>query len=514
MKRIYILFIISILILSGCEKFLDKKPETAYDSEFTLTTIEGMDLLLNGTYSLLSGRYYYGFLLYAYEASKGPDFFVRNVSGGASLLTECLYAESSTSNGNAKNAWKTIYQVIRNSTYLLDNIDSIPGDIEEIRRVKGEASALRGLAYFDLMRMFAYPPIFSCSWGTKYDPSFKYGVPIIKDVEMGSDILDYEIERQTADSTYKFIESQMTLAANLLKGKVCKEGHVDHATALALLIRISLYMQKWDKVIEYGEEWISLYDGKYNLIPYESYKTNYYKTFNQESIWELNYPENNNLSSYSLNYWVRRPTYNDPESSIDGQVSEYIGYAKLGFTYGNSSNGLNFIQRNKTDVRSYLVCELGITGKDYRGCRKYVGNPNHYIHNIPIVRLPEIYLSLSEAYFNTGDKPSATEYASKVSLVRRKAATSVSALTDVLNERRMEFFLEGQTYWDMFRTATNIRNRQIIESIDDASITFGSTTGASYRTVYPIPLAEMNANPAIRNQQNPGYAEWTFAIDE
>lgn len=68
--------------------------------------------------------------------------------------------------------------------------------------------------------------------------------------------------------------------------------------------------------------------------------------------------------------------------------------------------------------------------------------------------------------------------------------------------------LEGQNYFDMFRRGTSIRNRQYIELSNDRSITFGSISSQHYRVVYPIPLREMNANPAIRNQQNPGYSEW------
>ena len=88
-------------------------------------------------------------------------------------------------------------------------------------------------------------------------------------------------------------------------------------------------------------------------------------------------------------------------------------------------------------------------------------------------------------------------------------------MNDILDESRREFILEGHTYWDFFRNGRNITGRPIIESIgSSATISFGSPSGMSYRVVYPIPLSELNANPAIRDQQNPGYAPWKPGVED
>ena len=78
----------------------------------------------------------------------------------------------------------------------------------------------------------------------------------------------------------------------------------------------------------------------------------------------------------------------------------------------------------------------------------------------------------------------------------------------IYGERRREYMLEGHNFFDMFRRGDNIRNRQYIELAGNGSITFGKISYQHYRVVYPIPIREMNANPYIRNQQNPGYADW------
>lgn len=515
MKKYIAITVIALLALSSCEKtFLDK---TSYDSiqgiEVT-TSQKGMEMLLNGAYNDVQSQNYYGALLYLYEASKGPDFFVRNVSGGYSFYTENRYAESNYLNGNAKSLWLRIYNVIRNTTILIDNIDSVTGDISTLRRIKGEAYALRGLAYFDLSRLFAYPPKYSCTWGSSYNEQFKWGLPIIDSAEMGYNILDYEIKRETADVTWAYIVDQFEKAFKLLEGVSATDGHVGPEAVLALRMRAALYMEDFAKVVELGKDWLTRYESSYSLLSYDSYPTQYYKPFNSESIWEIKYSESDNLSGNSLNYWVRHPTYDIPGSDLDGEVSQNIGYAKLGLTFGGSITGMESMQSYASDVRRCLICKLGIVGKDYYSIRKYVGDPYHFLHNIPVIRLPEIYLSLSEAYFMIGDTANAAEMLTKLTTVRRKATASVSSINNIINERRREFILEGQTYWDFFRTGRTY-SRPIIESISsNSSIPFGSISGLGYRTVYPIPLSEMNANPAIRDQQNPGYPDWVFGIEE
>ena len=501
----------------SCSDLLEKEPYNMYENDVILTT-EGMDLLLTGAYSVMAGSGYYGALLYLYEAAKGPEFFVRNVSGGYSFYTENNYGETSTTNGNARTLWQTIYLAVRNLTILIENIDDVRGDMEQLRRIKGEAYLLRGLCYFDLMRLFAYPPRFSIPEHASYNDRYIWGVPIINTVEKGTNIFNHEVGRETAEATYAFIIDQFTRAELLLDGRTVLQGHANAATAKALLIRAYLYLENWDKVIEEGEAWIAKYGSKYAMIPYESYPTTYYKPFNTESIWEFGYSVSDNLRSNSLNYWVRRPTWNEPGEERDGTPSDNLGYSKLGLTFGETSGttrGYEFLINYPTDVRQYLICDMGLNNHpEYMTIRRYVGDPYHFVHNIPVVRLPEIYLSLAEAYANTNDMGEATVYTTLVSLPRRLATASITSTTNVLNERRREFILEGHTYWDYFRTARNLSGRQIIESNTRATVTFGSTASPHYRAVYPIPLSELNANPVLRNQQNQGYPAWVPSVEE
>jgi tetratricopeptide (TPR) repeat protein len=498
-------------VMVSCDDFLDKESYTDYDKEYVTKTREGIYGLLNGTYDMMSHQYYYGCNMYAYEASKGPDFFVR-VSSGGSFERENRYAESTSSSGSAENMWTQLYMVIRNATTLLEYIHDVEDlDVENKRILQGEAVTLRGLAYFDLMRLFAYPPLFSIPGQDRYDEKYKWGIPIVEDMEMINNIYKYDVRRQTAEDMYKYIEGELLAGKTLLEGTQPQKGHVNYTAACALLTRLYLYMNRWDDAIEMGEEAVMSAQGIYSLIPYENYKTTYYKPFTSENIWELTYSLTDNVGGNGLNNLVRKPTYNNPGMPNDGLVSENIGYAAFGLSkYGRE------VLSDLDDVRSYLICELGIIGKDYKGCRKYVGETYHFVYNVPVVRLPEVYLSLSEAYLESGnDVANAEKYYKMLREARTKdnngfvGTSKKDQLEEILVERKRELMLEGHTFWDYFRRGTSIVREQI-ENSNKPLITFGSRT----QVVYPIPLKELEANKAIRDQQNPGYEAYDQVYGE
>ena len=310
LKRLTILLMLPGL--SSCGDFLDKKSYTDYDKD-VLTTPEGIEALLNGVYDIFQHTNYYGRNLLAYEAAKGNDFFVR-VSSGNNFERENRYAESTSSSGAAEGLWLKIYSGIRTATDVLEAVPYVEGmDQKSLDRVAGEAHALRGLAYFDLMRLFAYPPRFSFPDGEEYNigptpGAYSLGVPILENMDMANNIFDYEVRRESAVTVYGYIEKDLLEARRLLSGTDSRQGHVNYVAVCGLLARMYLYMEQWDDAIIQGEEALRAAGGTYSMIPYGSWKTTYYKPFNSENIWELVYSLSDNNGGNSLNYLVRKPT--------------------------------------------------------------------------------------------------------------------------------------------------------------------------------------------------------------
>ncbi len=517
LKRLTILLMLPGL--SSCGDFLDKKSYTDYDKD-VLTTPEGIEALLNGVYDIFQHTNYYGRNLLAYEAAKGNDFFVR-VSSGNNFERENRYAESTSSSGAAEGLWLKIYSGIRTATDVLEAVPYVEGmDQKSLDRVAGEAHALRGLAYFDLMRLFAYPPRFSFPDGEEYNigptpGAYSLGVPILENMDMANNIFDYEVRRESAVTVYGYIEKDLLEARRLLSGTDSRQGHVNYVAVCGLLARMYLYMEQWDDAIIQGEEALKAAGGTYSMIPYGSWKTTYYKPFNSENIWELVYSLSDNNGGNSLNYLVRKPTYDNPGAENDGEVSQAIGYAAFGLFPAT----VDLLQSDPDDVRGYLVCDLGIANKDYKGLRKYVGETYHYVYNQPVIRLPEIYLTLAEAYLRKdgGSVTDAERYFDFVHGARTNSSgfsshDISSALEEVLTERRKELMLEGHNYWDYFRRGETMKRPELLENANKITIAFGygsSKNLARAQVIYPIPLSELEANKSIRDQQNPGYETYS-----
>lgn len=503
------------LLATGCNKLLDKPSRYGIEGKEVTDNEKGLDLLLTGIYDDVSSSHYYGALLYLYDATKSPDFYQRNVGGGYSFYSENNYSLYSNMNGNPRNLWLRCYRVVRNATILIDSINEATGEIESLRKIKGQAYALRALAYFDLLRLFAYPPRYSCTWGSAYGDTFRLGVPIINDIATGFNIEDHVVTRSSADECWRMVREDMQKGYDLLEDTYAEPGHLGPAAALALLMRVNLYMEDYKEVVNLGVKWRQKYESDYTMLTYDNYTSNYYKSFNSERVWELKYSATDNLGASSISYWVRKQTYNIPGSPLDGTVSKNLGYAKLALTHQATTGGYECMTKYPNDVRQYLICTLGIPFSDEITIRKYIGDPTHYVHNIPVVRLPEIYFMLSEAYWKRGNQTAAQEMLAKVTSVRRKENNpTLVNLNDILDEKRREFILEGQTYFDWFRNGRNITIRPVVGCIQASEgISFGTTSGRSYRAVYPIPLNEMIANKAIRNQQNPGYSAYSERVE-
>ena len=516
---IYIAVAAASLTLSSCEKqldkWLDKSPFTEYDAK-DVTTPEGIEGLLRGVYNNFQASGYYGMNLYCYEMSKGIDFFVRESSGG-SFERECRYSESLSSPGSASGTWLQIYTAIRTATDLISKVPQVEGlDPESRDRILGEAHGLRGLAYFDLMRLFAWMPRFSIPGHQQHEEQYKWGVPILDDPDMAQHPDRYDLVRQTADSTYRYIRKEFELAHTLLNGKETGNGHINFTAVCGLMARMYLYLEDWDNAILYGEEALESAGKKYSLLSYDSYISNYWQSFNSESIWELAYSSTDNLGSGSINYVARKETYNIPGSDLDGTVSNMAGYAAFGL-FSDAQKALKNTVNGVDDVRGYLVCELGVpTNPDYKGCRRYIGTPYHWVYNVPVIRLPEIMLTVAEAYLHKYDKTSAAKYYIPLRQARVQdgsgfgSADAEAALGQVLAERRRELIMEGHTYWDYFRRGATMTRPENLENVRRKTVRFG-IDGTSYgrpQVIYPIPLGEMEANKAMRKQQSPGYGTY------
>lgn len=151
----YLYFIIVILSLSSCKKFLDVQPESDVTKEDLFTTEEGFKEALNGIYNLSSAQPLYGNNL----TFGNLDIMAQNY-----VFTDVTFSKVASFQYNdpyliGKNdeIWAEAYKAIGNCNNILENIEKNKGVFFDgnYQLIKGEALTLRAYLHFDLLRMFA-----------------------------------------------------------------------------------------------------------------------------------------------------------------------------------------------------------------------------------------------------------------------------------------------------------------------------------------------------------------------
>lgn len=254
MKKINIYWLLliafpALMILSGCNKFLDRKPLTA-----TLDDLEGGSLAgqaLNLYYNL---RTLAGFSLLPWidfhsirgdDAAKGSD-----INDGKEIIVEFETYQYSKDDWAPNTYWNDHYAMISLTNNLLYEADSLnvsdPGSLRNV----GEACFFRAYAYFELVKTYGDVPLIN----------FKIVNPTdgIKDKSPAAEI-------------YAFIDSNLQVAVQYLPpdaveyGNAGYRGRVTRGSANTLWAQTQLFRQNWSGVIGLCNQVIA--SGKYSLMP-------------------------------------------------------------------------------------------------------------------------------------------------------------------------------------------------------------------------------------------------------
>jgi hypothetical protein len=155
----------------------------------------------------------------------------------------------------------------------------------------------------------------------------------------------------------------------------------------------------------------------------------------------------------------------------------------------------------------YGVGVYKFTAKNTNGSQAANYNPAFANTDFPVFRLADAYLMRAEALYRQNDKPNAIL---DINTVRRRAYgnnsgdISEAQLTDkfLLDERGREFYYEGQRRTDLVRFGQFTNGTYVWEW--KGGVAKGTQT-SSYRDIFPIPAAEVSANPNYNGINNPGY---------
>jgi hypothetical protein len=514
LRKIAMLFSIIIMTVS-CEDFLDRYPNSSVSGKDIYSNIETAESALIGLYNNLQSGSLTGRMTLLRGDLKGSDFFLLTGSGQY-FTDEYNYQENITNHGESGYIWYKGYQTIKDCNNFLKGIKNLEGGADEntIDDMMAQAMTIKSIAYIELIKTFCYPPRMA-----RMDEKYARGLPVIDSKKDNISAIEKGPERAPLNETFAHVEGLLEDAVEMVNPARSTGSFVSQPAIYGLLAEIYLYQEKWEDAASAAEDAAS--GG--SIIDRDDYLTAIREDGNQESLLEIMYTPTDNLADRMPGYWINM-TVNEDGRHFDGSR----GYGDV----GASDSFINLLKENPSDIRINLLYEdklstapsdldtselvHGENGYSSRYYYKYIGckGGSPFLHNTPIIRVPEVLLIAAEAYAEQDQDGLALDYLNQ--LYAKRTGSNLQNLTgqdlkdEIFKERRRELALEGHNIWDYLRknrSFTRDDSHFTILSIDPTSES-GRSAEYFHKVIAPIPRTEMDANPNLRGQQNPGYSAY------
>ena len=464
-----IVLLISLIMVSSCKKsFLDLKPYDSVEADAAITNLADMQAALNGVYGNLTSSNLYGRTIPLFGDLAADNVYISSVNSNRYL--DFFQINYTVANGNAQGIWQSAYSTILRANNVINSSLEASPDVNQLR---GEALSVRALMYFELVKFFAKP--------YTVDPN-GLGVPLI---------LEYNPKvkppRNTTKEVYTQIEKDLTDAIGLLT-KTKTSGFFTKYAAKALLARMYQFKGDWSNALTTAQDVIN--NSGYRILQIDEvvpfWENNTDRNDKLEVLYEVVFDANNNAGNSSLPYFYDQSGYGDA-----------LATESLYSLYSNN------------DVRkNWFIVGSPTRGANAKVVNKYPNAGSVDKDEFKVLRMSEVYLIAAEAAYQTGNEPLARTYLNGVATKRVAGftgytSTGTALLDDIMLERRKELAFEGHRYWDLARYNKDVVRVNLAGNYPgNVPLLFAAT---NFRRVLPIPQAELDANPAIRTQQNTGY---------
>lgn len=515
-KTLYKLSLGCLLLgaLASCKKQLELDPKQSVDVSVALTSREGVNAAITGVYSYLKSTTTYGRDLLAVSEALGDNALATNKSGR-------LVAENQNSSGAHFALWQTNYYAIAQINQVLAAIPQLnvsPAvSASERANWEGQLYFLRALYYHDLARCYGYEP------GMGVQGQDRGSVPVVLTTPSTIEAAQATTPpRVSADSVYRRIYADLDSANKRLTSSGLPFLANKYA-AQALYARVALYRGDWTNAARWSDSVLSVAANVARLASTSSYVSSWTSQTNPESLFEVRFANQSENIGVNTSLQTSYTTLGER-----GRPSQTVGFGDLvaatpllqalGFT-GIAANGANGTFTGRSDDVRNLLFESGTTGRGTARieCTKFIGkNGVANLDNVPVIRIPEVYLIRAEARLNLGNTAGARTDLMALKQARysnyaNTQATADAALTsgapmtpgvapaantiygEILKQRRLEYAFEGHRWFDFKRLGLTLPKTT-------ATLYTGYT---DFKVLAPIPTREIDVNPNL--VQNFGY---------
>ncbi|AIZ64498.1 hypothetical protein PK28_13950 [Hymenobacter sp. DG25B] len=463
--------------LTSCDKQLDITPQQSVDAATALSTPQGVESAIIGAYARLDLPQSYGTNLVLLPDLLGSDPGYLTWQGTFQSYREVTTKNMTSINVEADRTWNQNYQTINLANLVLE---AAPVVTDEAQRslIEGEAHMIRGMLFFDLVRLFAQPyrttgPFSNTADGVP-DPASTPGIPLTLTANKTEEQASVKLTRASVADVYTQVIADLTTAMDMLPDP--NEGtdvrRFDLYDAKAMLARVYLQQGEYAKALEMADDVIQNSGASLNASVISTFT---------------------NKNSSEVLFEIQQNDQNNAGASNDGLATFYSsnirGFGGRGDVRVLEAFAAKYEEGDQRGAADQIGAALIYTGDGRRAGRLRSYKWNTSSQNIPILRLSEMYLIRAEANYRLNSQVGATPLEDINTLRSRAKAPLLASVTlaSILNERDLELAFEGFRLHDYKRTGRSI----------------GDFTASSPELVMPIPQYEINLGNAL--PQNEGY---------
>lgn len=505
MKKIYLLLLLAAGLLSSCD--MQKDPVGTLDGDEPFTTTEATRYrayVYAGLRSITTSGYF------SNPEIQMDMFQATNQTGNRGIVFASGDVLPTT--GETGGYFESLLLQVASTNYFLAKMNNLleTTDDEELlamyNRYIGEAKFAR--AYYNVLLFDRYCPEYTQE--NANEPAL--GIPVFETYNPSSDRTTY-YGRSTQNESVAFINKDLNESLTLLLNYetnvapnhvVAMAPYVNSNVVKALQARFALLTKDYDTAIAKANEVINC--GKYPLATYQNYGRMWSEDNGTEIIFRPFMEAPNELSNSIGSTWIS--LYEDQADYVPTQdcLDMYPRRSDARYAAFFADRDLNF----EGDI---------VTGLCFN---KFPGNPDlkvsstNNIMNMPKpFRTSELYLIVAEAQYENGNEAAAN---AALTTIRRARIRNYSAQdyagTDLRDEIRTErtkeligegFRMSDLRRWHLPMVRTNPQG-VLADYLWKSTITMTyNYPQDSYKYTWPIPQSELEVNPQMAGQQNPGY---------
>ena len=494
-RQVGLIFVLLIIAGFSCSKLLEENPRDQVFVENFFETENDAIAAVNSIYAILNstsvGPTFGGVFHSSYWVGMGlTSDEMENRLAGAVDLDEMDKFNHKPVNSTMNDLWRNIYKGINNANFALEGIPRVSMNEGLKNRLLGEARFLRGLLYFELVKIWGDVPLILQFNGAPLFPNRASKVNVY------TAILE----------DLKFAEQHLPASYPAGNGR----GRATKGASQGLLAKVYLYQKDYDNCISYARDLIQ--GGQYDLwVPFdEAFRVN--NTNGKETLFNIGFGTGNNsisfweVGQFNVRLLPRELSQQIPGVNAQGwQVATrnlYESYDAL-----DRRRAVTFLTSVRRQNGEIITIEPHIRKYWDEVAEPGAGNTEN---DFPYLRFADILLIYAEALNEKFNGPTAEAYEA-INRVRRRArfdgTTEQNVLPDLtglnyasfrdalLLERRKEFVGEGQRWQDLARFNQ-------LEAL--VPLAKPGVQPQSFHVLFPIPQEEIDLNQNLL-PQNTGY---------